>query len=99
MTKTKTVFKPKNILRYPRLDTVLMVEEAIQKAEEYPTKAELLRSLPKKMMYQTFNTIIDYLEYSGKIFIDKDRAIVWIWNPKLVRKYMNRPDLSWREEK
>src|SRR3989338_11080270 len=99
MARAETVFAPRNILRYPRLDTVLMVEEAIQKAEEYPTKAELLRSLPKKIMYQTFKTIIDYLEYSGKIFIDKDGAIIWIWNPKLVEKYMNRPDLSWRPEK
>ncbi|MDP2974153.1 MAG: hypothetical protein Q8N60_03820 [Candidatus Diapherotrites archaeon] len=99
MSKTQTVFAPKNILRYPRLDTVLMVEEAIQKAKEYPTKAELLRRLPKKMMYQTFNTIIDYLEYSGKIYIDKDGAIVWIWNPKLVEKYMNRPELHWGSRK
>jgi len=76
-----------------------MVEEAIQKSEDYPTKTQLWRNLPKKMMYQTFNTIIDYLEYSGKIYVDKDGAIVWIWNPKLVQKYMNRPDLSWRQEK
>ena len=93
------VFAPKNILRYPRLDTVLMVEAAIQKAEEYPTKAELLRSLPKKIMYQTFNTIIDYLEYSGKIFIDKDGAIIWIWNPKLVEKYLKQPHLHWKGSK
>ena len=93
MSKTETVFAPKNILRYPRLDTVLMVEEAIQKAKEYPTKAELLRSLPKKMMYQTFNTIIDYLEYSGKIYIDKDGAIVWIWDPEGVRKLLKNPKL------
>ena len=81
------------VLHYPRLDTVLMVEEAIQKAEEYPTKAELLRSLPKKMMYQTFSLIIDYLEYSGKIYIDKDGAIVWIWNPEGVRKILKNPKL------
>ena len=99
MSKTVAVFKQENILRYPRLDTVLMVEEAIQKSEDYPTKTQLWRNLPKKMMYQTFNTIIDYLEYSGKIYVDKDGAIVWIWNPKLVQKYMNRPDLSWRQEK
>ncbi len=88
-------FKPRNILRYPRLDTVLMVEEAIQKAKEYPTKAKLWRSLPKKMMYQTFNLVLDYLEYSGKIYIDEDGAIIWVWNPKLVEKYLSRPDLSW----
>ena len=93
MSKTQTVFAPQNILRYPRLDTMLMVEEAIQKAEEYPTKAELLRSLPKKMMYQTFNLILDYLEYSGKIYVDKDGAIVWIWDPEGVRKILKNPKL------
>lgn len=93
MPKTQTVFAPQNILRYPRLDTVLMVEEAIQKAEEYPTKAELLRNLPKKIMYQTFNLILDYLEYSGKIYIDKDGAIVWIWDPEGVRKILKSPRL------
>ncbi|MBU2099974.1 hypothetical protein KKG83_05070 [Candidatus Micrarchaeota archaeon] len=70
-----------------------MVEEAIQKAKEYPTKAELLRSLPKKMMYQTFNTIIDYLEYSGKIYTDKDGTIIWIWDPEGVRKILKNPKL------
>lgn len=99
MPKTVVVFKQENILRYPRLDTVLMVEEAIQKADEYQTKTQLWKNLPKKMMYQTFSTIIDYLEYSGKIYIDKDGAIVWIWNPRLVKKYLDRPDLSWRHEK
>lgn len=93
MSKTQTMFAPQNILRYPRLDTVLMVEEAIQKAEEYPTKAELLRNLPKKIMYQTFNLILDYLEYSGKIYIDKDGAIVWIWDPEGVRKILKNPRL------
>lgn len=82
-------FEPENILRYPRLDTVLMVEKAIQKAKDYPTKAELWRSLPKKTMYQTFNLILDYLEYSGKIFIDpRDGRIVWVWDPEGVRKIL-----------
>jgi len=93
MSKTQTMFAPQNILRYPRLDTVLMVEEAIQKAEEYPTKAELLRNLPKKIMYQTFNLILDYLEYSGKIYIGKDGAIVWIWDPEGIRKILKNPKL------
>ncbi len=71
------------VLHYPRLDTVIMVEEAIKNAGEYPTKAELIKHLPKKMMYQTFLLILDYLEKSNKILIDrKDGRIVWIWNPK-----------------
>ncbi len=89
----QTTLKRKNILRYPRLDTVLMVEEAIKNAKEYPTKTQLWKSLPKKMMYQTFNLIIDYLEYSGKIYIDKDGAIVWIWDPEGVRKMLKRKEL------
>ena len=99
MSKTQTVFAPQNVLRYPRLDTVLMVEEAIRDSEDYPTKTQLWKSLPKKMMYQTFNTIIDYLEYSGKIYIDKDGAIIWVWNPKLVKKYLKQPHLHWKENK
>ncbi len=41
------------VLHYPRLDTVFMVEDAIKKAKGYPTKAELLRSLPKKRNHIT----------------------------------------------
>ena len=74
-----------NILRYPRLDTVLMVEETIQKLDYYPTKMELWKELPKKMMYQTFCLIIDYLIENGKIVID-DRKIIWIWDPAGIRK-------------
>lgn len=92
-------FEPVNILRYPRLDTVLMVENAIRKAKDYPTKAQLYRSLPKKTMYQTFNLILDYLEYSGKIIIDKDGAIIWVWNPDGVAHYMKHPELHWKRRK
>jgi hypothetical protein len=64
-----------------------MVEEKIRKAKEYPSKRQLWLSLPKQMMYQTFNIVLDYLEESGKIVI-KDGKIIWIWNPKLVEKYV-----------
>ena len=85
---TKSV---QEVLHYPRLDTVLMVEETIKNAKEYPTKAQLLEALPKKMMYQTFLLILDYLEKSNKILIDKkDGRIVWIWNPKGVEKFLKQ---------
>ncbi len=90
MAKAKAV---QEVLHYPRLDTVLMVEEAIKRAKEYPTKAELLKHLPKKVMYPTFLLILDYLEKSSKIYIDKDDGrIVWIWDPEGVRKLL-KPDL------
>ena len=78
-----------NILRYPRLDTVLMVEETIQKLDYYPTKMQLWKDLPKKMMYQTFCLIIDYLIENNKIVVD-DGKIIWIWNPKLVKRIMEQ---------
>jgi len=69
----------KNILHYPRLDTVLMVEDAIRKAKEYPTKMQLWRKLPKMMQYQTFRLILNYLEKSNKVFITKDGKIMWVF--------------------
>ena len=76
------------LLHYPRLDTVLMVENTIRKAKEYPSKRQLWLSLKKQVMYQTFNVIIEYLEESGKI-AQKNGKIVWIWNPELIKKYSN----------
>jgi hypothetical protein len=78
--------KQEQILHYPRLDTILMVEEAIKDAKEYPSKRQLKMALPKDIMYQTFNLILKYLEESGKIVI-KDGRIIWIWNPELVKRY------------
>lgn len=78
--------KQENILHYPRLDTILMVEETIRKAKEYPSKRQLKMALSKDVMYQTFNLILDYLEDSGKIAV-RDGKVIWIWNPKLVKKY------------
>ena len=74
------------MIHYPRLDTILMVEDALKNAKEYSSKRQLWISLKKKVMYQTFNTILSYLEDSGKILI-KDGRIIWIWNPDLVKRY------------
>jgi response regulator of citrate/malate metabolism len=67
-----------NVLHYPRLDTVLMVEEAIKKAKEYPTRTQLWRSLPKGVQYQTLQLILSYLQESNKIFITKEGKIMWV---------------------
>jgi hypothetical protein len=80
--------KQEQILHYPRLDTILMVEETIRDSKEYPSKRQLRMALPKEIMYQTFNLILKYLEDSGKIVI-KDGRIIWTWNPELVKKYAN----------
>jgi hypothetical protein len=83
-----------NISRYPRLDTILMVEDFIKKHNGEFKKKKLWESLPKKMMYQTFCTILSYLISSNKISIDKERKIGWIYYPELVEKYLAKPKLS-----
>ncbi len=71
-------------LHEPQLDTILMVEKAILDAEGYPTRTELWHDLPRKVQYQTFKRILDYLEASGKITFN-GRVIVYtgVNNPKL----------------
>ncbi|MDI6737685.1 MAG: hypothetical protein QME12_04185 [Nanoarchaeota archaeon] len=70
------------VLRFPRLDTILMVEEFIRKNDGEYKKRKLWESLPKKMMYQTFCVIIDYLLHSHKISIDAEGKIGWIYYPE-----------------
>lgn len=92
--KAKTVAKSRakkpNVIHLPRLDTVLMVEDTIKKLDYYPTKNQLWRALPKMVMWQTFNVIIDYLLKSNKVLIHKNQ-IVWIAvdNPKLKKLFDN----------
>jgi hypothetical protein len=73
-----------SVLHEPRLDTILMVEKAIRESKSYPTKKELLKSLPKQVQFQTLNRILEYLESSNKIVFD-GRRIIWVFpdNPKL----------------
>ena len=85
----------KQILRFPRLDTVLMVEKTIRKYDGEFTKVQLWRKLPKKMMYQTFCVIIDYLLYSKKISIDSEEKIGWIFYPKRVKEHLKYKNLFW----
>src|SRR3989339_1435272 len=88
------LMKKEDILRYPRLDTVLMVEDFIKKHDGNFKKRKLWESLPKKMMYQTFCVVIDYLVYSRKISIDVEGKIGWIYYPEIARKYYARKDLG-----
>ncbi|MFW5846989.1 MAG: hypothetical protein ACOCUU_02395 [Nanoarchaeota archaeon] len=77
----------------PQLDTVLMVEDFIEKNNREFTAIELFRNLPKKMLWRTFKIILVYLENINKIVMNKDGTITWIWNPELVERYLKRKDL------
>ena len=77
--------RPDSASHSPTLDTILMVEAAIKQSNIPPSKVQLWRSLPRRMMYQTFQSILQYLEASNKIMFDGKRRIVWVAidNPKL----------------
>ena len=62
----------------PRLNTIMMIEETIKTSDDYLLKSELWRALPKKVMYQTLNTVLNYLEKSNKIIYDHDNRIIWV---------------------
>lgn len=68
-----------NIIHYPRLDTVLMIENTIRKAKEFPSLRQFWQALPKQVMYQTFKITTSYLVASNKIMICKDGAVIWIF--------------------
>ncbi len=38
-------------------------------------------------MWTTFTTVLKYLEHSGKIYVEKDKTITWLWDPKGVEKF------------
>lgn len=71
--------KSVRIIHYPRLDTVLMVEDLLKKSEAVISRNEIMRRLPKKMIRQTLNVILYYLEDSGKVYISK-KGVSWVWH-------------------
>ena len=97
--KNKNYYLFKNIIaRSPTLQTVLMVEKFISDNSGEYKKTELFKNLPKKVMWQTFQVILEYLENILKIAYDKKGYIVYIWNPSLYKNYKNRKDLEWNAE-
>jgi len=80
--------------RSPTLQTVLMVEKFIDKESGEYKKTGLFKKLPKKVMWQTFQVIMEYLEGIGKIAYDKEGYVVYIWNPEFYEKIKNRPAIK-----
>lgn len=92
--KRKTYSETNEIARSPTLQTVLMVEKFIDENSGEYKKTELFNNLPKKVMWQTFQVIMEYLENSLRIVYDKEGHIVYIWNPELYEKIKNRPSIK-----
>ncbi|MBS3155445.1 hypothetical protein J4404_03020, partial [Candidatus Woesearchaeota archaeon] len=91
--ESKSYFETNDVARSPTLQTVLMVEKFIEESSGEYKKTELFNNLPKRVMWQTFQVIMEYLERSYRIVIEKDGVVTYIWNPELIKKCFNRKDL------
>lgn len=59
-----------------------MVEETLKKENDLISREKLKKKLPRKVMHQTLNVILEYLEEGGKI-LDGRKGILWIYNPSV----------------
>ena len=80
--------------RSPTLDTVMMVEKAIEEYSGEFNRTELWKKLPKKVMWQTYLVILEYLESINKIAFDIEGKIAYIWNPQLAKKLRSRKEIK-----
>ena len=80
--------------RSPTLQTVLMVEKFIDDNSGEYKKTELWKKLPRKIMWQTFQVIMEYLGSIGKIVYDNEGYVVYIWNPELMKKVNKMPEVN-----
>jgi len=78
MVRKESLLLEEEVIHYPNL--VLMIEDVLKNANTLLTREQLKKKLPVKIMHQTLNVILRYLEESGKI-IDGRRGILWVYNP------------------
>jgi len=95
----KLLRKENPLARFPRLDTVLKIEEFIKEHDGEFRKKQLWENLDKKIMYQTFSIVLDYLILSRKVSIDAEGKIGWIYYPQDVEKLLEKTHLFWRKNK
>jgi hypothetical protein len=77
----------KSIIHYPTLRTVLAVEKVLKEAELILPKEEIKRRLPMKIMHQTLNIILNYLEDRGMVLQGK-KGVLWIYTSSKELKKM-----------
>ena len=83
-----------SIARSPTLDTVLMVEKIIDRYSGEFNRTELWKKLPKKVMWQTYLVILDYLQSINKIAMDREGTIAYIWSPESAKIFLKRKPIK-----
>jgi len=83
-----------SIARSPTLETVLMVERIIEKYSGEFNRTEIWKKLPKKVMWQTYLVILDYLQSINKIAMDREGTIAYIWSPESAKIFLKRKPIK-----
>ena len=68
-----------NVIHYPNLKTVIMIESFLERQSGPVSKNYIFNNLQKKIMRQTLNVTLEYLELSGKIFIGSN-GVEWTFD-------------------
>ena len=76
--------------RSPTLETVLMIEKVIEANSGEFNRTEIWKKLPRRVMWQTYLIVLDYLQSINKIAIDSHGTIGYIWSPEVAKKFANR---------
>ena len=67
------------VVRWPNLNTVLMVEDFLLESRAEPMSFnDLRKKLPRQVMASTLNVILEYLWRSGKV-VYGPRGVQWIF--------------------
>ena len=69
------------VLHYPTLKTVLMVENILREAKEPLTRYEIMKRTKNKVMRQSLNIIVQYLVERNMV-LDSDKGVLWVYSPK-----------------
>ena len=86
--------KENPFVRSPTLETVLMIEGFIEKYSGELNRTELWKKLPRKVMWQTYLVVLEYLQSINKIAIDGVGKIGYIWNPSLAKKLSKMKEIK-----
>jgi len=82
------------VIHYPNLKTMLMVEKVLKEAETTLTREKIKERLPTQIMHQTLNVVLEYLEKRGLI-LDGHKGVLWTHNdsPKLREAIRRRTEI------
>lgn len=64
----------------PNLKTIVMIENVVKSADQPIRRSEIKKLLKKKVMHQTLNAVLNFLEERNMI-LDTHKGIIWLDEP------------------